>query len=248
MAKGRSHRGFERLEDRLALSTLGPSYPIWVQPPGDGLPAMEMPPLTTAPPGTTQLPAPPTSTLPPLVGDAEAVGSTTGMVFQLAHPDFATTVTDDIGAGSFTVTVKMTGGTDFYSYTVTETASQITVNFYQHMSAADIITVVTERPATGDGALMTAQFVGGQLNAETVQTEYGGVVTTDYQYLPPATPPVGPPQGSHNQALLDEVYGQFSADVGFLSVPEPSTVAMLIGLAVSAAGYRAFSRSREKRE
>lgn len=199
----------ESLERRLTLSGVwNPPPPptglppVYIQPP-EAVGPIELPPFGALPPGTTQLSPPAPGNLPPgmspFSGGAETTAVDTAIAFQTAHPTAVATVTDKIGAKSFSVTVTETSGADFYAYTVTETAKRVVVNFFEHDTTGDTIVAAVDLPLTQNGGLVYLQADQGVATSLQVVTEVKGVETA-YTY-----PASSPALSEIHPAALDKV-------------------------------------------
>ena len=154
----------ESLESRLTLSAVAPvpASPVYVAPPAATLAPIELPPIASLPSGTTQLLPPPAGQLPsglsPIAGAAEALAVNAAIAFQTAHPAAVQTVTDTVGASSFSVTVTDQDGADYFTYMVSETTKQINVGFLEHDTTTNTVVAAYENPAQKNGELVAAQL------------------------------------------------------------------------------------------
>jgi hypothetical protein len=187
------HRGFEALEDRRMLSIINPPpppvlIPVVIAPPEAGFSPILLPPGLTAPPGTSQLPSPPTGQLPPglppLAGAAEQYAVNSIDAFSTAHPTSTLKVTDHTHDGSFTLTLSGNSGNNFYTYTVTETKNSMSMDFSEHDGSTNIEIIGTKSIKPKDGFLVLTDYNGSHLTQLVLVTDINGH-TTGYQYPAP---------------------------------------------------------------
>ena len=225
----------ERLESRLALSTIVPipagPQPVYVAPSQTGLAPIELPPVNTLPPGTKQLSTPPAGQLPsglsPVAGAAEALAVKTAITFQTAHPSATQNVAAATGTNSFSVTVTEQDGAYYFTYLVSETMNRINVGSVEHDTTTNSVLIATENPVQQNGGLAFAQFNQSTLTSLEIVAEIKGVETV-YQYpsstttasavRPTAANGVNSPlQPAHIERFLAAIGGQVSEVIDHLT-------------------------------
>ncbi len=190
----------ERLEERRMLAIViaganyhppGPGEEVgYVAPPQTNLAPIAMP-NGMVPPGATELSPPAPGELPPgmtqLNGVAQTNAVTLAVGWMYNHQDAVGDVTETIGTSSYSVTLDVHDGADFFRYGVSEAADRIGASYVvrdgthseilsmRQMSTDPLI--AESDPAALDGGLVYAQFDNDVLTAMAIHSEAGGVDT-----------------------------------------------------------------------
>jgi hypothetical protein len=138
-------------------------------------------PAGIVPPGTAELPPPeggePPDGLTSFSNLSESFATTLAVGFMYAHPDSMGDVTAVTGSGTFTVTIDLHDGTDFFSYGVDESSAEIAAQYVMRDGAHSEILSSFELTGPLDGGLVYAQFDNDQLTELAVHSEIAGATT-----------------------------------------------------------------------
>ncbi len=199
----RGKLAFERLEERrmLAINIAGEEYLLppfgeefwYVAPAQTSFSPMALP-YGITPPGATQLPPPPSGELPPgmtqFSGVAETNASVLAVGWLYTHEDALGDVSSGIGNNSagiltYSATLEVHEGPDFFQYGVSETSAQIAMQYVVRDGAhSEILSSFEVSPgiisqselSTLGGGLVYAQFDNNALTALAIHSEVAGAV------------------------------------------------------------------------
>jgi hypothetical protein len=181
---------FEALEERrmMAIFIAGENYhppPLgeevgFVAPPQSGFSPIALPAGIT-PPGVTELPPPASGELPPgmpnLSGVAETNAVALAVGWMYTHENAVGDVTESITATSYTVSIDVRDGADFFRYRVGETIAQIAAEYVVRDGPHSEILASYELTGPLDGGFVYAQFDNNDLTAMAIHSETGGAST-----------------------------------------------------------------------